>query len=1550
MNRLILISFLFIPVLLIAQKGPGGVSLEVGSQSTCRMWLDASTLSGLADGDDLTSWPDVSPSAFVEVALPRAGFLPPYFRDNAANAINGYPVVTFDGGRFLLLESSTDLNLIAVVHTKSVFFAFRSSTNITSKQVIYEEGGCWRGFNIHIENGFIFVGAYDFNDGGVNNNGNNPDNTDGTPQWGYTYVKKAIEPNTTYILSAQFYAKEEGVVANNADYYIKGWLNGNSMGAIHTDNDYALATPNYGIGTLNLNDNPIGIGAANDDYVDQTDTYCQNTGDFSFEGRLAEMIYYNDLLSESQRIIIENYLGAKYFANLYPINDKYAYQAYYGKDVIGIGQQTNVLGNNHNLSQGRNPFLISEKTLNTSANNHYFFTGHNGGNMVLTGNGVPRNSPSIRRLERIWRVDETGSFGEVQVQIHADSLPPKPPGFTKLVLLVDEASPNFPNFSLSTTVVKEVALQSGSNHKLDYNFSDGAFFTFAWLKPEVEFAISETSGLEADPSPNPTSPFSTVVNLNYIPTSASTVTVDYIFVDAGQTAEAADYQYDGVNQANGLNIPFPDVEASIHFDIVNDNIADNESTERFIIILQPGPHTTVGIGERDSLIFSILDDDPPPTGGFVSNTATVLETAGEYYVKFRRTGNSSDMGATSSEIRIRRKAEPNEGTASYNVDYKLLNTDGWTSAASSRRQEITFPAENVSSQLDSVRIEITDDRINEENEVINLTLEGLNGFAIASSSIINFELSIAEDDPLPQANFVVNNQTGYESVGDPAIAINLDRPSSRNVTVFYSINTSTSSATYSQDYTGTGITENGQVAFNSGDTLAFLGPFIVNADGNIDELPNTVVFELESAIHATLGAVNQAHTYTILDYSPFEWKGAAGVGKNSDNIVWVDATRMSPLGPKDGFNNFSPRNINILHAFGTASNADLIADGINNQQSIQFDGIDDGTNGDVYEIGQSSFINMAGSMEKKNYFFVIRPTAVPDVSVTDPNSSPSANQVRVLYEQGGIWRGLSIYLYNKRVYFQLWNDAGSHAADEEPHWGCSDLSTGTDQERLEKSVYAYSSQEIVAGEDYIVSCQFDSNSDEPIMIYVNGKKGIMCNKILADPAGSVGKLYNHTGNLIGGVDHKTLVHFTTKSIKDHRCGYEGLLSEIILFHEPQMNEARRTIIANYLSAKYNIPLASGDTRQVFDLTFADMNSDPSNDFNNEVAGVGKIQIGSESYYHGDAQGPSILRIQNPIFTQNTGFLEWGRNYVDLLNTFPHSYWNADLPGPIQERSGSVWKIFESPDGSIASADFYINFSASSNAVALSQNTTLLKLLTHPGSDPNPQDFSTATIHDAELINNGYIAYFKDVEVTNGMYFALANTSPINISPLPVSLLHFSAQLIGDYVDITWATASEWNNAYFEVERAGANLKWHSIAKVPGAGNSNTPLNYFEKDRTPLPGISYYRLKQVDYDGNFNYSDVVSVSNQGNYSNPSDILLFPNPSDKGSVFLEFSNPEEDESIHISIFTASGSLVYQTDVKTQAAPILIKYGEALKPGIYLFQILGKNYALTKKLIVN
>lgn len=134
--------------------------------------------------------------------------------------------------------------------------------------------------------------------------------------------------------------------------------------------------------------------------------------------------------------------------------------------------------------------------------------------------------------------------------------------------------------------------------------------------------------------------------------------------------------------------------------------------------------------------------------------------------------------------------------------------------------------------------------------------------------------------------------------------------------------------------------------------------------------------------------------------------------------------------------------------------------------------------------------------------------------------------------------------------------------------------------------------------------------------------------------------------------------------------------------------------------------------------------------------------------------------------------------------------------------------------------------------------------------------------------------------------------------LPVELTYFTARVEGEKVTLLWTTATEHNNSHFVIERSKDLESWETVEVVTGQGDSQSATNYEARDEQPYSGTSYYRLKQVDFDGTHNYSQAVSVSVREH-----EFVLSPNPITSGQVLRGVGNRE------FQIINLGGQIVYQ-----------------------------------------
>lgn len=166
-------------------------------------------------------------------------------------------------------------------------------------------------------------------------------------------------------------------------------------------------------------------------------------------------------------------------------------------------------------------------------------------------------------------------------------------------------------------------------------------------------------------------------------------------------------------------------------------------------------------------------------------------------------------------------------------------------------------------------------------------------------------------------------------------------------------------------------------------------------------------------------------------------------------------------------------------------------------------------------------------------------------------------------------------------------------------------------------------------------------------------------------------------------------------------------------------------------------------------------------------------------------------------------------------------------------------------------------------------------------------------------------------ITSFSPFSLGSSNSSN--PLPINLIDFDAVINnGQVVDITWSTATEINNDYFTIERSTIGGDFEELTTVPGAGNSSSRKDYSIVDENPLPGTSYYRLTQTDYDGVFEVFNRHIATVIFNSSKFELLGIYPNP----AYFLTIVsfNATENDIATIKLFNSTGQQVYTASQRT------------------------------------
>jgi hypothetical protein len=218
--------------------------------------------------------------------------------------------------------------------------------------------------------------------------------------------------------------------------------------------------------------------------------------------------------------------------------------------------------------------------------------------------------------------------------------------------------------------------------------------------------------------------------------------------------------------------------------------------------------------------------------------------------------------------------------------------------------------------------------------------------------------------------------------------------------------------------------------------------------------------------------------------------------------------------------------------------------------------------------------------------------------------------------------------------------------------------------------------------------------------------------------------------------------------------------------------------------------------------------------------------------------------------------------------------------------------------------------------------------------------SNATLGFGGLIP-GHVYWVKAVGVNLGSTDSctrLLATIHLTGYALPVKLVSFEAHVCGSSNCLEWTTVSEIDNRLFEIERSTDGEIFYTIDSVLGAGNSTVAINYLCVDMTAEfsdTEVMYYRLRQVDVDGKYTYSPIVSVSRQ----NSQTLIVYPNPV-SSTLHIVSSSAFYG---NISIYNTLGSLVRVLDLATSATSIDVL---SLPSGLYIIKT-GERYVHFSKL---
>lgn len=1349
--RVIALSCLFVNML-SAQTGPGGV----GDNTSNLFWLDANEITGFLDGDDLDTWVDVSGNG-LDLTQPVANLTPEY----RTGIINGYPVVRFNKtiGDYGRLRRT---GLATFPTTAITTFIVNSNVGqATDAQLSYASAGN--------NNDFLLFSSDNLN---IYRGGN-------------TASGQAVNDGNWHIIDVNW---------RSSDGDTRLWLDGSQV-FVTTHQTGTSITANGCMAIAGEQDAIDGAYVAGQAHL----------GDF------AEVLVYNFSLNTAQRIIVANYLAAKYNIAMTG-NDYFAYEATHSIDVAGIGRETAAA--THTSAMSDDILQISNPS-GLDADQEYLLFGHDDGDVTTTWTTVeaPNGGADVERLGREWRFCEiNGDVGTVDILIDVNTLPVLPAGHTLYGVMVDSDG----DFSTGATVY-EVALVAGTQYQVSgVNIADGDYVAIAAIEPQVQFSATASDDFEPVNA-------SIDIELNYIPATA--VTVDYT---TGDVSAVAPGDYTSATAVTAT-IPVGAVSTTIVIPVIDDGTI--ETDEDFTVTLS-NPGGSINLGTNTLHTYTIHDDDNARKIYFDVATNSGDESISPVTV------NVSMSSSSASAVTVDYTVTGGTATNGAGDDYVLAaGTVSIAGGAGLTTGSFTFT--------------VNDDAIYEYDETVEISLSNPVGCNLDNPAPTNVgtgftvhTYTILDNDTPPEIQFSSATGSGDESISPAAITVEINTVTQADAIATYTV--ADVSAIGGTDYS----LASGTVTIPAGSLSVNLLASI-NDDG-IEELPETFTVTLSAPIDATLGT-NTVHTYTIIDNDVFGYLGPGGVGDDTNNKLWVSAdnevyfdagTTLATNGQAvQEWHDRSGNNFDLGQT-NASFKPNYITNVLNGLPAIRF--------------------NVNNNRIIRNTFTDFPSDNITTISVANTASN---NDGHVSY---------------------------ATAADNNNYL----LFNSANQRTFVAGANATSGHSYADGNWHIVGHQW-RNFDGRNRLYEDGTQVYTGTLSSGNTIGSGGCL------ALGG--EQDAVDGGYDAAQD----YDGDMAEVIIYNQ-YINDAQRTIVNNYLGAKYGIAIAN-------DLYVHQAS------YGHEVAGIGREDA---SNFHLDAQGSAIVRINTPSSMDDGDYMIWGHDNVGPSSGALTIPWSG-MPAGVDNALHRVWRMDEEGDMGTVRVMFDVS------ALAIGSSGDLVLLI-----DSDDGDFVNATVIPLSSFSAPY-AIFDLIDFADGDWFTLGSLT--NLNPLPVELLSFSGTIVEGESHLYWATASEQNNSHFEIERSADGSTFEKIGEVQGANNSSIETRYSYVDKTPHQGINYYRLKQVDFDGGYEYSNIVVLK----YSSLGDITIYPNPINNGELTVDAGGNEINSVV---IRDLQGRLVFVENYMNQNGLITVDASILKTKGVYIISIATDQGSIDLRLIRN
>ena len=186
----------------------------------------------------------------------------------------------------------------------------------------------------------------------------------------------------------------------------------------------------------------------------------------------------------------------------------------------------------------------------------------------------------------------------------------------------------------------------------------------------------------------------------------------------------------------------------------------------------------------------------------------------------------------------------------------------------------------------------------------------------------------------------------------------------------------------------------------------------------------------------------------------------------------------------------------------------------------------------------------------------------------------------------------------------------------------------------------------------------------------------------------------------------------------------------------------------------------------------------------------------------------------------------------------------------------------------------------------------------------------------------------------------ASTTAITYTPFPVKLSYFKGFANPNEIALIWQTEAETNSSHFVVQRSGNAKEFGDLETIKSAGESTNKINYQYLDKSPLAGINYYRLLQIDKDGSITHSKIIDINSEGGAS---ELIIYPNPS-AGKFILKSNEP----ILSAEAFNASSQAV-EVNLEKNADGNFLNFKNKPISGFYYLRVKTQTKAANYRVVV-